>query len=438
MPSQPHEADRALPPPSGRPLPVDLAPPSLPDLTVAPGPSPWATEEPDPSSVDAAAPTEPAQGARPDALVPTGSVGVRAAAMRRRGPLGFWFRQPRWAKIAGAAAVVFAVAATVSVAKRDPQPVASRAAATSASPTIARDATSVVVLPTSIAATTVVPATTAQATTTPAITAAATTSPATTAPATTAPPTTAAPPAPPAATDVLATIGVAAERTAGYTTNLFPTDPAVSAQGCDVQQQVLKRDSRAPVQLEPGSDCAVAAGEWFSALDGLTTGDPATLTLSRTVSLREAWKSGAWSWTTGQRAAFAGDLTDARTARVVTVAVARTKADRDPTSWLPDGGARCSYVADWLAVKARWGLSMDSAEAGRLGVVVRDECPGLTVAPWAAPPPAPDVGPDPVPTTVPYYLDCADAKRRGVTSIPRGAPGYRPALDGNGNGIACE
>lgn len=37
-----------------------------------------------------------------------------------------------------------------------------------------------------------------------------------------------------------------------------------------------------------------------------------------------------------------------------------------------------------------------------------------------------------------YYGSCKDARRAGVSDIPVGAPGYRPGLDRDGDGIACE
>ncbi len=37
-----------------------------------------------------------------------------------------------------------------------------------------------------------------------------------------------------------------------------------------------------------------------------------------------------------------------------------------------------------------------------------------------------------------YYATCDDARRAGVTPIMRDEPGYRPELDPNGNGVACE
>ena len=42
------------------------------------------------------------------------------------------------------------------------------------------------------------------------------------------------------------------------------------------------------------------------------------------------------------------------------------------------------------------------------------------------------------PTSYRYFRNCAAAQAAGVYSIPRGAPGYRPALDADDDGVACE
>lgn len=44
----------------------------------------------------------------------------------------------------------------------------------------------------------------------------------------------------------------------------------------------------------------------------------------------------------------------------------------------------------------------------------------------------------PTPTSYRYYRNCAAAHAAGMYSIPRGAPGYRPALDADDDGVACE
>jgi hypothetical protein len=37
-----------------------------------------------------------------------------------------------------------------------------------------------------------------------------------------------------------------------------------------------------------------------------------------------------------------------------------------------------------------------------------------------------------------FYRRCADARAAGAAPIYEGQPGYRPELDGDGDGIACE
>ncbi|MEU0869539.1 excalibur calcium-binding domain-containing protein [Nocardia brasiliensis] len=53
----------------------------------------------------------------------------------------------------------------------------------------------------------------------------------------------------------------------------------------------------------------------------------------------------------------------------------------------------------------------------------------------APPPPAPSPAP-PAPSV--YYPNCAAARAAGAAPLHRGAPGYRSALDRDGDGIACE
>ncbi len=37
-----------------------------------------------------------------------------------------------------------------------------------------------------------------------------------------------------------------------------------------------------------------------------------------------------------------------------------------------------------------------------------------------------------------YYANCTEAREAGAAPIMRGEPGYRPALDRDNDGIACE
>jgi len=57
-----------------------------------------------------------------------------------------------------------------------------------------------------------------------------------------------------------------------------------------------------------------------------------------------------------------------------------------------------------------------------------------------APPPAPNPGPveEPAPAPDAYYANCSEARAAGAAPLTAGEPGYRPALDRDHDGVACE
>lgn len=80
-----------------------------------------------------------------------------------------------------------------------------------------------------------------------------------------------------------------------------------------------------------------------------------------------------------EREAYANDLGDARALIAVSAASNRSKADQDPSTWLPPAaGYRCQNVTDWVADKIRWCLSVDPAERAALAAVL-DDCPDAPI-----------------------------------------------------------
>jgi hypothetical protein len=59
--------------------------------------------------------------------------------------------------------------------------------------------------------------------------------------------------------------------------------------------------------------------------------------------------------------------------------------------------------------------------------------PAPTTTEAAPPPPPPPPPPDEV-----YYANCAEARAAGAAPLYAGEPGYRPALDRDHDGVACE
>lgn len=188
------------------------------------------------------------------------------------------------------------------------------------------------------------------------------------------------------AISILATIPVEREHGAGYSRDLFAVWLDVDGDGCDTRDEVLVGESLSPPQ--PGVDaCLVpSGGGWYSIYDGETTTDPSMFDVDHVVSLKEAWDSGAWNWEPSRRIAFGNDLTDQRTLVAVSDVSNRSKGDADPSNWLPMEDQICQYVADWVSIKARWSLSMDESEYGRIRNLLRGDCQGTTISAWTPAP----------------------------------------------------
>jgi len=250
----------------------------------------------------------------------------------------------------------------------------------------------------------------------------------------------------PRALDVLAFVVVEDEHQDGYDRSLFAEGVDDDGNGCDTRVEVLIRDTLDLPQIDPFG-CHVLAGRWLSVYDDVTTTDPTLLDVDHVVALKEAWDSGAWRWGDQRRDDFANNLLDVRTLRAVTRVANQSKGDADPSNWLPPNEAFvCQYLADWIAIKVRWGLSMDQSEAGRIRNVLTERCPDQTIAAWPATAPwiptqsattLPAIQPIVAETNV-YYANCSEARAAGDAPLYRGDAGYRSALDRDGDGVACE
>ena len=188
------------------------------------------------------------------------------------------------------------------------------------------------------------------------------------------------------AKSVLSNIKVENEFKTGYKRSLFIHWADLDGNGCDTREEVLKRDSVSTPQVDPYR-CYVVAGDWYSPYDGAKLSDRGDVDIDHVVALKEAWDSGAWAWTESQRKAYANDMTDRRTLVAVRDRVNPSKSDKDPSNWMPPLRSYwCSYLGDWISVKARWNLSMDQSEFGRIKNLLNSDCSSLTIASWSAAP----------------------------------------------------
>ena len=192
-----------------------------------------------------------------------------------------------------------------------------------------------------------------------------------------------------AALSVLATITVQNEYKTGYSRSLFKHWIDADGNGCDTREEVLIAESQSKPQVD-AYGCKVIEGDWLSPYDNVMHTNPSDLDIDHMVPLKEAWDSGAWNWTAAQRQTFANDLSDPRALIAVTAGQNRSKSDRDPSNWIPPQKSYvCAYLSEWVAIKARWNLSMDQSEFGRIKNLLTASCATTTIAPWGTAPVAP-------------------------------------------------
>lgn len=288
------------------------------------------------------------------------------------------------------------------------------------------------------------------------------------------------------AVDLLATLPIKgrAPKT-GYDRALFGQAWAdVDRNGCDTRNDTLKRDLTG-IKYTNSVPCKVRSGTLADPYTGTTinflrgTATSSAVQIDHVVALSDAWQKGAQQLTTEQRTAFANDPLNLQSTDGPTN---MQKGDGDAATWLPPNkGFRCEYVARQISVKATYSLWVTQAEhdamariladcSGQLAptnekapvaaapapapavaapapaavapapaVVVPAPAPAVPAPVVPAPAPAPVV-PAPVPAApaAAYYANCAAAKLAGAAPLYAGSAGYRPALDRDSDGVACE
>jgi hypothetical protein len=187
--------------------------------------------------------------------------------------------------------------------------------------------------------------------------------------------------APGTALAALGRLPVRAERSlVGYQPSAYRS--ATSSDGCTVEQLVLRRDLQGMV-LRRGSACEVRSGVLTDPYTGRTinyrSGKPArtvrldTVRLDFVVTPRDAWRTGAASWSDAQRARFAADPLN----RIATGGrTGSHQGSSDAASWLPSLSSwRCPHVTRQITVKTRFRLSVTPAERTAMAEVLSSCAP---------------------------------------------------------------
>lgn len=268
----------------------------------------------------------------------------------------------------------------------------------------------------------------------------------------------------PANSDETDFVQYAEEYIGGYDRKLFKHWVDADKNGCDTRKEVLIEE--ATIKPKIGAKCVLSGGTWVSSYDNKTfKGSGSGLDVDHMVPLAEAWRSGAWQWTSEEREKFANDLQDERVLIAVSATSNRSKSDKDPANWLPKGSkeAVCDYVFNWAAVKYRFSLTIDPKERKVIErITLEPSCADRHAQTMVKPliqfqkyiskgdskptPSETQVAPTPTPSkSLPKavkYKNCTEVKNAGVAPILKSTNPelyeLNKGLDRDKDGDACE
>ena len=182
------------------------------------------------------------------------------------------------------------------------------------------------------------------------------------------------------ATAVLETLAVKgrAPKT-GYTRSQFgPAWADVDRNGCDTRNDILKRDLTSITYRAKTRNCVVESGTLVDRYSGETINfvkgniTSMEVQIDHVVALSNAWQTGAFKLSTDQRRALSND---ALNLFAVKGRLNSQKGDGDAATWLPPlKSFRCSYVAQQIAVKAKYSLWVTAPEKAAM-VSILAQCP---------------------------------------------------------------
>ncbi len=187
------------------------------------------------------------------------------------------------------------------------------------------------------------------------------------------------------ATEILETLPVKgrAPKT-GYSRAEFgQTWADVNRNGCDTRNDILKRDLISISYKTKTRDCVVLTGVLVDRYSGETINfdrgniSSMEVQIDHVVALSNAWQTGAFKLTKIERTALANDPLNLF---AVKGRLNSQKSDGDAATWLPPlKSFRCAYVAQQIAVKAKYSLWVTAPEKSAM-VGILAKCP-MQVAP---------------------------------------------------------
>ena len=156
-----------------------------------------------------------------------------------------------------------------------------------------------------------------------------------------------------------------------------------SSEGClDVSERVLVGRSTEPIVWADNLECVASDGRWVDLYLGIELTRTIDAEVQSLVPLSNVHASGGADWTPATRDRFLNDTDHPATLVILAADSGHNPRSAAPDVWRPSNEASwCGYAVDWVAVKARWELSITAAESAALAEMLATcDQPGSTGA----------------------------------------------------------
>jgi hypothetical protein len=164
----------------------------------------------------------------------------------------------------------------------------------------------------------------------------------------------------------------------GYDRALFGDWDDPDGNGCDARNDVLARDLTNKVFGTGRDKCLVLSGTLIDPYSGKKIdfmrgqGTSNLVPIDHVVAVSDAWQKGAFKWDAAKRIDFYNDPLNLKATQQ---SLNSQKRDSDAASWLPPlKSYRCAYVAQQIAVKAKYGIWVTKAERDAMARILT-ACP---------------------------------------------------------------
>lgn len=145
-----------------------------------------------------------------------------------------------------------------------------------------------------------------------------------------------------------------------------------------VSEQVLVARTSRPIVWADNLECIPAEGQWVDNYLGIDINRRADAEVRSLIPLELVHAAGGAQWTPATRAEFLTDTEHPATLVILAADSGHNPRNAGPAVWRPSNESSwCGYAVDWIGVKARWELSVSTAERDALSEML-DSCGSST------------------------------------------------------------